>query len=34
VEEKKINGNVIPEEKECVIKLREVKYDLVCIKIK
>jgi len=29
VEEKKINGNIIPDEKECVIKLREVKYDLV-----
>lgn len=28
-ETRKINGRVVPDEKECVIKLREVKYDYV-----
>ena len=31
LEEKKFNGKIVPDEKECVIKLREVKYDLVNI---
>jgi hypothetical protein len=31
LEDKRVNGNIIPGEKECVIKLREVKYDIVSI---